>query len=267
MKFHNVCAAIFALACLVLASCSSNRTPLTYFENIDTSVSTPIEDYRVKVEPGDELLISVNSEYPDVTARYNVAQVNPATAKNSVLSGQPQNQTYTVDTQGDITMPVLGRVHVAGLNTDQIQKNLTERISQDVKNPLVKVTLVNFTVDVAGEVLRPGRIPVHADRYSILDAITEAGDLTPYGKRENVLLIREENGVRKSVRLNLNDAATLSSPYFFLKQNDYIYIEPSKVRKDNAEYNQNNSFKLSVVSTIVSGCSVIASLIIALTVK
>lgn len=267
MKFHKFCATIFASAALFLASCSSNRTPLTYFEDIDTTASTPITDFRVKVEPGDELFISVNSEYPDVTARYNVAQVNPATAKTTLLSGQPQNQTYIVDSQGDITMPVLGRVHVAGLNTEQIQQNLTERIARDVKNPLVKVSLVNFTIDVAGEVLRPGRIPVNADRYSILDAITEAGDLTPYGKRDNVLLIREENGVRKSVRLNLNDAATLSSPYFFLKQNDYIYIEPSEVRKDNAEYNQNNSFKLSVVSTIVSGCSVIASLIIALSVK
>lgn len=265
MKFHSFFAFLFAL--LTLASCSSKRQPLTYFKNIDVSATTPVSDFRVKVEPGDELFISVNSEYPDVTARYNVAQVNPATAKNTIMSAQPQNQTYVVDSQGDITMPVLGRVHVAGLTTEQIQNNLTERISIDVKSPLVKVTLVNFTIDVAGEVLKPGRIPVKSDRYSILDAITEAGDLTPYGKRENVLLIREENGVRKSVRLNLNDAATLQSPYFFLKQNDYIYVEPAEVRKDNAEYNQNNSYKLSVVSTIVSGCSVITSLIIALAIK
>lgn len=115
--------------------------------------------------------------------------------------------------------------------------------------------------------LKPGRIPVTTDRYSLLDALTAAGDLTPYGKRDNVLLIREENGVRKSVRLNLNDAATLQSPYFFLKQNDYIYVEPTDVRRHNAEYNQNNAFKLSVVSTIVSGCSVVASLIIALAIK
>ncbi len=138
MKFHKFSSTIFASACILLASCSSNRTPLTYFEDIDTSVSTPISDYRVKVEPGDELFVSVNSEYPDVTARYNVAQVNPATAQTTVLSGQPQNQTYIVDSQGDITMPVLGRVHVAGLNTEQIQQNLTERIARDVKNPLVK---------------------------------------------------------------------------------------------------------------------------------
>jgi len=264
MKFHSFFAVFFVL--LTLASCSSNRQ-LTYFKNIDVSATTPVSDYLVKVEPGDELFISVNSEYPDVTARYNMAQVNPATAKSTIMSAQPQNQTYVVDSQGDITMPVLGRVHVAGLTTEQIQNNLTERISIDVKAPLVKVTLVNFTVDVAGEVLKPGRIPVKSDRYSLLDAITEAGDLTPYGKRENVLLIREENGVRKSVRLNLNDAATLQSPYFFLKQNDYIYVEPADVRKDNAEYNQNNSFKLSVVSTIVSGCSVLTSLIIALAIK
>ena len=105
------------------------------------------------------------------------------------------------------------------------------------------------------------------NRYSILDALSDAGDLTEYGERSNVLLVREENGERKFIHLDLNSSETLTSPYFFLKQNDYIYVEPNKVRQANSKYNQNNSFKLTVISTVVSAASVIASLVIALTVK
>lgn len=101
----------------------------------------------------------------------------------------------------------------------------------------------------------------------MLDALADAGDLTEYGERSNVLLVREENGERKFVHLDLNSSDLLTSPYFYLKQNDYIYVEPNEVRQANSKYNQNNSFKLTVVSTIVSAASVIASLVIALTVK
>ena len=101
----------------------------------------------------------------------------------------------------------------------------------------------------------------------MLDAIAAAGDLTPYGNRNDVLLIRENNGKREYHRLNLNDASLLSSPYFYLQQNDVVLVTPNDIRQDNAKYNQLNSYKLSVISTIVSSCSIIASLIIALTVK
>jgi polysaccharide export outer membrane protein len=98
----------------------------------------------------------------------------------------------------------------------------------------------------------------------VLDALTAAGDLTEYGERTNVLIIREENGKRTAHRLDLTSSDVLTSPYFYLQQNDYVYVTPNKIRQDNSKYNQNNAFKLSVTSTIVSGCSVIASLIIAL---
>jgi polysaccharide export outer membrane protein len=101
----------------------------------------------------------------------------------------------------------------------------------------------------------------------VLDALSAAGDLTVYGERENVLIIREENGKRTAHRLNLNSSEVFTSPYFYLQQNDYVYVSPNKIRKDNSKYNQNNAFKLSVVSTVVSGCSVIASLVIALAIK
>ena len=172
-----------------------------------------------------------------------------------------------MDKAGDIDFPIIGKVKVQGLTTQQIKDKLVELISKDVDDPIVRVELMNFRVNVLGEVQRPGAVSVKRERYSVLDALADAGDLTEFGERSNVLLIREENGVKIYHRLNLNEASVLSSPYFYMQQNDVIYVEPNEIRKDNSKYNQNNAFKLSVISTIVSACSVIASLVIALTVK
>ena len=153
------------------------------------------------------------------------------------------------------------------MSTLQLKEELEKRISKNVSNPVVRVQMVNFRVNVLGEVKKPGVITVNKQRYSILDALAEAGDLTEYGERDNVLLIREEDGKKVYHRFNMNNSSMLTSPYFYLKQNDVIYVEPNEIRRENAMYNQNNSYKISVVSTIVSATSVIVSLIIALAVK
>lgn len=161
-------------------------------------------------------------------------------------------------------MPVLGEIYVEGKTTDEIETLIKERISLEVKDPYVSVRLLSFKINVLGEVKNPGVINVRTERFSLLDALSVANDMTVYGKRENVLLIREEGGVKKCIRLNLNDKNILESPYYYLQQNDVVYVEPNKIRKDNSKYNQSHAYKLSVISTIVSACSVIASLVIAL---
>lgn len=153
------------------------------------------------------------------------------------------------------------------MTTEELAQDLVKRISVNVEDPNVIVQLINFKVNVAGEVQRPGTVNVKRNRMTILDALSEVGDLTEYGERSNVLVIREENGERKFAHLDLNSSDLLNSPYYYLQQNDYIYVEPNKVRQDNSKYNTNNSYKLSLTSTIVSTASVIASLVIALTVK
>lgn len=253
----------------LLSSCSTNRSPLTYFEDIKGSESGTLssEDYFVKIVPSDELLITVTSLEPAATMAYNLPLSNPAYKEALLVATQPQQQTFVVNKSGDIDFPVLGRLHVEGMTTLQLKDELVKRISADVEDPLVRVELVNFRVNVLGEVKKPGAISVNRERYTLLDALADAGDLTEYGERDNVLLIREENGQRTYHHINLNDSKTLSSPYFYLQQNDVVYVEPNKIQKDNSKYNQNNAFKVSVVSTIVSACSVIASLVIALTVN
>lgn len=256
-----------AVISAALASCSSSKTVLPYFTDIiEVAEGTiPPTDYVPIIQPDDELYIFVSSESPEAAVAYNIPFVNPAMRDQITMATSPRAQTYIVNDKGDIDFPVLGTLHVAGLTTDQLKDILVEKISKDVKDPIVMVRLTNFTVIVAGEVKSPQTIKVDRSRISVLDALAKAGDLTEYGERSNVLVIREEDGVRKYAHLDLNNSEVLTSPYFYLKQNDYVYVAPNKIRQANSKYNTNNSYKLSVISTIVSGCSVLASLIIAFT--
>lgn len=250
---------IFIAAAIVLAatvtSCKAPQS-LAYFENADSlkTVGTTALDYAVKIRPADELIITVNSIVPEATAAYN-------------LSSTPQNQTYVVDTDGEITMPVIGKIHAAGMTIKGLGDYLTEKISKEVDSPVVRVQLANFRVNVLGEVKRPGAIEAKSERFTIFDALAAAEDMTEYGERTNVMVIREENGQRAYHRVNLKDARIVDSPYYYLQQNDVVYVEPNQIKAGNAKYSQNNAFKVTVVSTIVSAVSVIASLVIALAVK
>lgn len=262
-------ALIAGLGILMMASCSSHKTTLPYFTDIQSIQQGSLDqlNYLPTVQPDDELLVSVSSVNPTAVVPYSMTLGNTAYRDDILRSTTPQYLPYIVDTDGNITMPVLGKVHVEGKNVEQIAAELTEKISRDVKDPVVRVELLNFKVIVAGEVNAPKSVKVKGNRITILEAISEAGDMTPYGERNNVLIIREENGKRTYAHLDLNSSDILNSPYYYLKQNDYIYVEPNSIRQANSKYNQDNAYKLSVTSTIVSAASVIASLIIALTVK
>lgn len=269
MNFRNF--ALGVLAAALMASCSSKRNALPYFQDIEAetfSVDVNSHAPQPKIEPTDELNISITSKQPSLSVIYNLPMSNPAISENGFISvSSPQQATYYVSAEGDIVMPILGKIHVAGMTTAQLEELLTKKLENEIEDPTVVVRIMNFTVNVAGEVLTPGKYHVNGERFSILDALSTAGDLTPYGDRTKIVLIREENGKRVAHELDLTSAELLSSPYFYLKQNDYVYVTPNKIREANSRYNQDNAFKLSVVSTIVSGVSVIASLVIALAIK
>lgn len=260
---------ITLLCAAALASCSSSKSRLPYFTDISEVAegAFPADDYLPEIKPDDELFISVSSSVPEATAAYNLPLTNPAKRSEFNISQQPLQQTYVVNTAGDISLPTIGTVHVVGMTTEQLEKKLTEIVRKEVADAMVRVTLVNFKVVVVGEVAKPSTINVTRNRFSILDALSAAGDLTPYGERSNVLIIREKDGQRTFAHIDLNSSEVLTSPYFYLQQNDYIYVEPNDIRRANARYNQDNAYKLQLTSTIVSAASVIASLIIALTVK
>ena len=140
-------------------------------------------------------------------------------------------------------------------------------MAEKVKDPYVRVQLTGYGVNVMGEVNAPRRVYIGKEKITLLEVLTLAGDLTQYARRDNVLVIRTVDGKRTYQRLNLQDSSIFSSPYFYMQQDDVVYVEPNKIKIDNSKYNQFNAYKLTMVSTIVSMASVIASLVIALTVK
>lgn len=258
---------------LILGSCATKRTELGYFKDIE-SIQTGTfgsTDYTLKVVPDDRLDITVTSIDPQATLVYNLpTQLVPVTDQTTGVTTMTASNTassYLVNSKGDITFPVFGNIHVEGMTAEQISEMLTKRISNYVEDPIVTVNISRFNVNVLGEVARPGMVQSQGERFSIIDAISKAGDITQYGVRENVLLIREEDGKKVYHHLDLSDSKVFDSPYFYLKQNDMIYVQPNNVKAENASYNINNGYKVQVTSAVISACSVVASLVIALAIK
>ena len=260
------------LAVLALCSCTTskeNATALNYFTNLGQEGTLPDagNDYLIRVQPDDELIINVTSAVPEATAMYNVPSSNPATRGTTEVQGNSRLITYVVDHEGNINFPVLGVLHVKDMTTSQVEKLIKDKVAEKVKDPYVRVQLTGYGVNVMGEVNAPRRVYIGKEKITLLEVLTLAGDLTQYARRDNVLVIRTVDGKRTYQRLNLQDSSIFSSPYFYMQQDDVVYVEPNKIKVDNSKYNQFNAYKLTMVSTIVSMASVIASLVIALTVK
>ena len=270
-KFSTL--AIIAIAAISMASCGSSKHNLSYFDNIADSLAGTLitAPQQIRIVPDDELSITVSSLNPAATEAYNLSTSYTAVPDHNtgviIYQHTGSNRTYQVSPQGDISFPVLGTLHVAGMTTDEVAEMLYKRISETVDNPIINVRLTNFHVNIIGEVNRPGVVSATGETFTILDAIARAGDLPKYAVRDNILLIRDNNGKKEYHRLNLKDSKTFESPYFYLRQNDIIVVDPNSIAESNATYNTNNAYKIQVTSAIISACSVIASLVIALAVK
>lgn len=255
------------IATTIITSCRTSES-LAYVANADSIlVSQKNIDYTLRIRPNDELIITVNSLVPEASAPFNLSPQQSLSSTDKSTSINAQIYTYIVDTEGNINFPVLGKIKAEGLTTAELRDLLTDRISKEIDSPVVRVQLANFRVNVLGEVHNPGSFQISTERCTVLDALAWADDMTEYGMRTNVLLIREENGKRAYHRLDISDGSIVDSPYYYLKQNDVIYVQPNDIKASNAKYNQNNAYKLSVISTCVSAISVIASLVIALAIK
>jgi polysaccharide biosynthesis/export protein len=249
----------FALA---MTSCV-NTKKATYFNDIaDTAMIAATNIPEPVINPNDLLSISVSSLDPQSTAIFNTPNlpVSPYTGgtNNNTLQ---QAVGYLVNREGLVKFPILGNIKAAGLTKKELETNITQQLTDKklLFDPIVNVRFLNYRVTVLGEVARPGVINVPSEQISILEAIGQAGDLTIYGKRENVALIRqEENGNRTVHRLDLNSSKVLSSPYFFLKSNDVVYVEPEKAKIATATRGQ------QLLPSILSGVSIIVVVITAL---
>ncbi len=242
----------YVILLLFSFSCKSSRN-LVYFsdlqENSDQSVNIA-NTIDPKIQPDDLLSITVSTLNPESNALFNSGILLP-TITNGNVNGNAIKEGYLVDKNGFISFPVLGQIKLAGLSKEEATKKMISELKRYIKGePIVNIRYLNFKVTVIGEVTRPTTLTVPTEKINILEALGMAGDMTVYGKRENVLIIREKEGKRTITRINLNDKETLNSPYFYLQQNDVVYVEPDKSRYRAAQANTNRTYTAVIVSVI-----------------
>lgn len=220
----NFCKRIY-LFLLVTTACSPGRN-LVYFDDLATSKEfrTPINNQsNIRIQPGDLLDISISSLSPESNLLFNSGIIVPP---GTPITAPRLNEGYLVNNDGYINFPVLGRVSLAGLTREQATEKLTVEISKLAKTTIVNLRILNFQVTVIGEVNNPSLFMVPSGKLNVLEALGLAGDLTEFARRDNILIIRENNGERVAMRLNLNSREILNSPFYYLQQNDVVYVEP-----------------------------------------
>lgn len=261
---------LFCFLILSLFSSCKAKHDLTYFEDLVNNQSGVLQtnEYTYRLEPENNLVITVNSSVPSATGMFHLPHINPASPGSTDLSSTPQLQTYKIDNKGDIDFPKLGTIHVAGMTVYELKAYLEKRIAEYVKDAIVTVSLSGYKITVLGEVGAPKTFWSTSDRYSVLNALGECGDLTQYARRDNILVMRRlpDNNIEYG-RLDLHSSDITKSPFFWLKNNDIIIVEPNAIKQENSKYNSNNAYKLSVISTITGISASIISLIIAFAVK
>ena len=243
---------------LMMVGCGSSKE-VAYWQNIDSiSLAASKGLYDAKIMPKDELTILVQTTDPLTSEPFNLRSTGQTSSKNQITG-------YLVDNDGMINFPIVGKIHVAGLTKTECEDLIKSKIQPYLartENPLVSVRTSSYRITVIGEVNKPGVIPVATEKISLIEALAEAGDMTIYGKRDNVLLVREDkSGEKHKVRLNMNDANIINSPYYYLQQNDIVYVEPHKVKARNTFFGSNTSIFYSVIGITTSLVSLLITIL------
>lgn len=249
---------------LLLGSCRSYKD-VPYFKNADSvSLAASRVLYDAKIMPKDMLTITVVTTNPEASAPFNLSVSKTIGTSGDLYTGAGALQGYLVDNQGYINFPIVGKLRVLGLTKTQCEDLILSKVKPylaDTEKPIVTVRMASYRVTVMGEVNKPGVVPVSTEKMNVLEALASAGDLTIYGKRDNVMLIRENTVGEKSVhRLNLNDANLIKSPYYYLQQNDILYVEPNKVKAQNSSIGQSTTIWFSFMSVAISVASLIVNI-------
>ena len=250
---------------VALASCGSSKN-VAYFQNSDSvSLAESRYLYDAKIMPKDVLSITVSTSEDAAAAPFNLTVPTPYTLGQRNSYSQAMLQSYIVDNDGDIDFPLLGTVHLAGLTKEEAERHIRDKIRSYMnrkEKPIVTVRMINYKISVIGEVAKPGMFTVANEKISILEALAQAGDLTIYGRRDRVKLIREDATGEKNIHvLNLNDANIINSPYFYLQQNDVVYVEPNDVKALNSSIGPATTLAVSSVGVLVSIVTLIVSLV------
>jgi polysaccharide export outer membrane protein len=240
---------------LLLTSCGvpKNFQNAVYLKDSVTDAQKVVVNKPAVIRPGDRLSINVTAVNKEAAEAFN--------ATGGTTTGAENVEGYLVDSLGNIQLLQLGVMHVAGLTTAQMQQNLQQQLAAYIVGPVVTVNISNFKINVMGEVTRPGTIIVPDGKMNILEALTQSGDLTIFAKRDNILIIREQDGKREFGRLDISSNKIFESPYYNLQQNDFIYVEPDKTKFIANDFITNRNVRnLSIFITLLTTITLIYSL-------
>lgn len=248
----------------VAAGCSSSKK-IAYLQGSEEMTAeeyaqtTPLYDARIM--PKDLLTITVTTTDPEASKPFNL--VTPTTTTGLTTSSQAQLQTYLVDNNGQIRFPVVGMITVKGLTKTEAEEKVKGLLKTYLKeDPVVTVRFVNYKISVMGEVARPNTFTISNEKVNIFEALAMAGDMTIWGKRDNVKIIREDaDGNKKVIMMDLNDRNVIFSPDFYLQQNDVVYVEPNKVKAQNSEIGSATGLWLSGTSILISVATLLINIL------
>ena len=251
----------------LLTACQSYKK-VPYFQNVEVvnGVEQQEKLYDAKIMPKDLLTIVVSCTNPELATPFNLtvaSNAGIAVSTSSYVTTQPVLQPYLVDNDGNINFPVLGELKLGGLTKREAERLIIDRLKPYMKEtPIVTVRMVNYKISVIGEVTRPGTFTISNEKVNLLEALAMAGDMTVYGLRDNVKLIREDaNGKQQIVALDLNKAETILSPYYWLQQNDIVYVTPNKAKARNSDVGNSTSLWFSATSILVSVVSLLVNIL------
>ncbi len=267
MKFYRFISFLSLAVLLIMTSCTS-YVNVPYIQNpeVVNKYAENLPLYDAKIMPKDLLSITVNTSDPQAAAPFNLAVQTPqnvAMAATAYTTTQPSLQQYLVNNEGEIEFPVIGRLKVGGLTKAEAENLIRDHLKPYLKEvPIVNVRMTNYKISVLGEVNHPGTFTVSNEKVNVLEALAMAGDMTVYGLRDNVKLIREDaDGRRQIIMLNLNNADLIVSPYYYLQQNDIIYVTPNKTKAKNSDIGSSTSLWVSATSILVSIASLVVNIV------
>lgn len=250
IKYFNK---IFALIVITTAffSCTSNKSIIYLQSNGEQPSKGQSATYEPALKSDDILMIVVSAENPEAAAPYNMKLVSVLDNTDAAVSRE-RIQTYLIDKDGAIEFPMLGKIKLAGLTRLEAINKLKLLLTYHIKDPLVNIRILNFKISVLGEVNKPGVFTIQSERITLLEALSLSGDMTIYGKRNSILIVREKDGEKTIHKVDITKRDFINSPYYYLSQNDVVYVEPNKTKVNASVVGPNITVGISALSLIIT---------------
>lgn len=240
----------FVLSFIILFSSCASTDKFILLKNAHNSENKTAE-FQAVLQPDDLLMIVISSENSFISQPYNLSSVVISNNDEST-QGIQRLLSYQIDQEGNIQMPNLGTVKAAGKTRNELVTDITKLLEGKIKDPVITIRILNFKISVQGEVKNAGSFSIESERITLLEALSLAGDVTIYGRRDNILVIREENGVKSFQKVDITNGDFINSPYYYLSQNDVVYVEPNKTRVNSSVIGPNVTVGLTAISLLIT---------------